>query len=790
MTAYLHLIDQRRLIGPGGSTVSGTIAFYYSGTSVLAPIYQDPNLAIPSTNPVSVAAGAVVPNIYLDSSISYKRRIEYSDGTVDEQDPLGFLFSGDDLGIPVGTIIDYPGPTIPNGYLLCAGQEVGRSTYPDLFAAIGTTYGSGNGTTTFNLPDIRGRVVAGKDNMNGIPVNRLTTQVTGSTLGAVGGTEEVTLTSTQIPSHTHTVNDPGHTHTLANPVIDTTGSLSAPPGGGLGIVTTATTSSSTTGITLSNTGGGGAHSNVQPTIIFNKVIKTMKTTALSLINLLPTYNTKSEAAAIGIAPSDLNMGTFSNPLLPDNGTVKSSLIALATAIESVSPDPMNVKHFGAVGDGITDDTLAVQAAVTAMCATANGSHLYFPEGTYKITDEIIFPFSTGWRIYGGSRGKTVIRQFADNKRIFYIAGDLSYGWTIEELTFDYANVQPVTNTNSISIHLSNSAGTLFGYFNFQIRRCTFNSGYRAICGSTINQTPVWGAKISECSFGGTLSGASIYFVPSPAVGQPNISVQDCYISTNGTEASLQIAYCDNLVLQNIEWNGGYSTGSQNIPLLQVSSSNVTVIGCRSEAYDFRTYVDGAVWGFSQSTFSLIGCAIASIKATGGSSNGNIAIRGNVGSRGNLIGTTIGAETTGFINAYSIDEVTFVDKITMTGNVTDNTLTFLGFRSNKKLDLSKRMGDFADFRNDVNVTMTNLSGRQQIYNSTLTDHRSIILPNTGMSDGMEIEIVRNGGGTPGAFTLTVIDPLSGQNHVFASNTNGNVRYRSNGGSYTKLSASTF
>lgn len=343
MSSYLHLIDQRRLIGLGGSTVSGSIYFYYSGTSVLAPIYQDPGLTIPSVNPLEVGAGQVVPNVYLDSNLTYKRRIVYSDGTVDEQDPLGFLFSGDDLGIPVGTVIDYPGPTIPSGYLLCAGQEVSRATYADLFAAIGTTYGAGNGSTTFNIPDLRGRIVAGKDNMGGIAANRLSSIITGTTLGATGGVETVTLDNTQIPSHTHTgtTNTAGtHTHQIPEGA--------ATPGGGTlyssgddmtNVVATYSTSQAagdhTHTFTTGGTGGGLSHSNVQPSIIFNKVIKATATTALSLINLMPSFDTKANADALGILPTATNMGTFTGGTIPNNVSAKEGMQALETALETL-----------------------------------------------------------------------------------------------------------------------------------------------------------------------------------------------------------------------------------------------------------------------------------------------------------------------------------------------------------------------------------------------------------------------------------------------------------------------
>ena len=65
--------------------------------------------------------------------------------------------------MPVGCVIPFAGAAAPTGWLLCQGQAVSRTTYAQLFSVIGTTYGSGDGSTTFNLPDMRGRVAVGSD---------------------------------------------------------------------------------------------------------------------------------------------------------------------------------------------------------------------------------------------------------------------------------------------------------------------------------------------------------------------------------------------------------------------------------------------------------------------------------------------------------------------------------------------------------------------------------------------------------------------------------------------------
>jgi microcystin-dependent protein len=113
--------------------------------------------------------------------------------------------------LPVGVIMPFPGTTIPTGWLTCHGQSLSRSVYAELFAVIGTQYGSASGTT-FNLPDLRGRVVAGRDNMGGTAADRLSEAILGenpNSLGAAGGVEYIALVEASLSGNMDSVSQDG-----------------------------------------------------------------------------------------------------------------------------------------------------------------------------------------------------------------------------------------------------------------------------------------------------------------------------------------------------------------------------------------------------------------------------------------------------------------------------------------------------------------------------------------------------------------------------------------------------
>lgn len=165
------------------------------------------------------------------------------------------------VSAPAGTVNTYAGSTAPTGWLLAYGQAVSRATYADLFAVLSTTYGSGDGSTTFNIPDMRGRVPAGLDNMGGTAASRLTSTVltASNTLGATGGVQTYTLSSSEMPSHRHDIQRSNSAATAVGADASALYRISADSGA--------------TMTSTQNTGGGTAHPITQPTIVLNYIIK-------------------------------------------------------------------------------------------------------------------------------------------------------------------------------------------------------------------------------------------------------------------------------------------------------------------------------------------------------------------------------------------------------------------------------------------------------------------------------------------------------------------------------------
>jgi microcystin-dependent protein len=186
--------------------------------------------------------------------------------------------------VPIGGLLPYVGSSAPNSaFVLPFGQAISRTTYAALFSLAGTTFGVGDGSTTFNVPDLRGRSIFGQDNMGGSAASRITVaggNFDGTVLGGSGGGQNVTLTQAQLPAFKPaiTITDPGHVH--------------GPGGGATGFLvsgisnasilsntngaTTPNTASATTGISAaftSNLGSGASTPTLPPAMTLPFILR-------------------------------------------------------------------------------------------------------------------------------------------------------------------------------------------------------------------------------------------------------------------------------------------------------------------------------------------------------------------------------------------------------------------------------------------------------------------------------------------------------------------------------------
>jgi microcystin-dependent protein len=186
--------------------------------------------------------------------------------------------------LPTGGVMPFAGTAAPTGWLLADGTAVDRTVYAALFGVIGTIYGTGDGSTTFNVPNMSGRVAVG--------VGSYTDPVSGAitrSLAQSAGAEKHIITPNEGPSHTHvqsphthSVTDPGHFHTVSAD-LSPSGGLTALQGtqNGSGFATNFNTNSKTTGVTVNSTtavnldaGADYPHNNMQPYLGLNYIIKT------------------------------------------------------------------------------------------------------------------------------------------------------------------------------------------------------------------------------------------------------------------------------------------------------------------------------------------------------------------------------------------------------------------------------------------------------------------------------------------------------------------------------------
>lgn len=273
------VIPNQFTVDASGPRAGAQLFFYATGTTTFQNTYSDSALTVPNPNPVPADANGQFGNVFLLGTPAYHVVLEDSSGaTIWDMDPVGPQITSTGQ-VPVGTIAPFAGNTAPPGWLLCYGQAISRTTYAALFAVTGTTFGAGDGSTTFNLPDCRGRLPLGQDNMGGVAANRVTQTVSGINainIGAVGGSQ-LSQADTIAASSTITAPTFSISGSASQPWTYTPGSGIAGYGAGytfnaatLSIVQTGSYSVTTT----ATSGLTGTSQNMPPAIVFPVIIYT------------------------------------------------------------------------------------------------------------------------------------------------------------------------------------------------------------------------------------------------------------------------------------------------------------------------------------------------------------------------------------------------------------------------------------------------------------------------------------------------------------------------------------
>jgi microcystin-dependent protein len=207
------------------------------------------------------------------------------EATYNNADAAWYLRGGfaNPYGIPLGGLLPYTAPSAPNSaFVLTFGQAVSRTTYATYFALVGTNFGAGDGSTTFNVPDLRGRAIFGVDNMGGSAAGRITAaggNFDGTQFGQVGGAQNKVIANSNLPASIP-YTDIGHAHVPASGSSDFFGrpgvtafNTTDGPGTTHGFAEVGSTANATTGITINPGSANTALPILPPATVMSYILR-------------------------------------------------------------------------------------------------------------------------------------------------------------------------------------------------------------------------------------------------------------------------------------------------------------------------------------------------------------------------------------------------------------------------------------------------------------------------------------------------------------------------------------
>lgn len=202
----------------GGVVTAGTSTAYTLATYQVFNTLANMNAAMVAFTPHATNGATVTLNVdgLGAKPLRFGPNLELQSGVLIQGTPYVVTYNNSDgafylqggfanpYGIPLGGLLPYTAPSAPSSaFVLTFGQAISRTTYATYFALVGTNFGAGDGSTTFNVPDLRGRAIFGVDNMGGSAAGRITAaggNFDGMQFGQVGGSQNQTLTQAQLPA--------------------------------------------------------------------------------------------------------------------------------------------------------------------------------------------------------------------------------------------------------------------------------------------------------------------------------------------------------------------------------------------------------------------------------------------------------------------------------------------------------------------------------------------------------------------------------------------------------------
>ena len=463
--------------------------------------------------------------------------------------------------------------------------------------------------------------------------------------------------------------------------------------------------------------------------------------------------TDTGANAVGAAPPTVDTSNAIQQVVP--------LIATRAYTKSQTLTP---QMFGAYGDGVHDDTIAIQTAVYYVLA--NGLFLYFPAGNYLISDQISIQTGEGWRISGESMGSVTITQQSDNTGIFVFVGGNSHSWRVSDFTFTWVNPQSSLQNNSRGIDLSGINGDpgYPSYYNAEIERIFGLNGYEVIGSNGTGTGLPWGLYIRTI-WGDGCSGPTIGL--KPLKGCPGNTIENVYVNGPNMapgEYAILLETCGDLTINGLEINN-LSTNANVASFSECNGNvgNITLeVGHWSEnqspIYMVNSILDIGVISAAEVTldstitapFTFISCGGLTETGSTQTINSSCKIRGI--SFSNLTDNTGG--NLSIIGASAPTSVDRVD-IPLTAQLINNG----GSAAASYIKFNDLVLDQLSSDNGANgMAFVYGSAKRQIWQTNLTANVNVALLGSytnAIYNGLEVEIIREEP-APTQFAIFIMD----------------------------------